>query len=126
MAAAHIDEQQRSANFPGMKRNGSPHESAVMLDARRILFDIVNGFLKSMPWRYGFETMRIARAVRGTLRRVAIWRRGSRRSIDISTNNLAEIIIIRTKILRLCCSAEFWSVLRDLPSVVVGGADSQA
>ena len=32
--------------------------------AATAFFDIVNGFLKSMPWRYGFGTTRIAKAVR--------------------------------------------------------------
>lgn len=32
--------------------------------AATAFFDIVNGFLKSMPWRYGFGTTRIAQAVR--------------------------------------------------------------
>ena len=47
-----IDEDTRSA----VRSRGTGSET--------LLFDIVNGFLKSMPWRYGFGTTRIAKAVR--------------------------------------------------------------
>ena len=45
--------------------------------AATAFFDSVNGFLKSMPWRYGFGTTRIAQAVREKLRLQADWLRGS-------------------------------------------------
>ena len=43
-----------------------------------------------------------------------------------SLNNLAEIIIIRTKLTVQRCSAELVGSVRSWPSVVVGGVDSQA
>ena len=52
--------------------------------AATAFFDIVNGFLKSMPWRYGFETMRIAQAVRQGLRPAADWLRRFEASNSIS------------------------------------------
>ena len=39
--------------FPEMKRNEIRSLAAVRTVT--VHFDIVNGFLKSMPWRYGFE-----------------------------------------------------------------------
>jgi hypothetical protein len=60
--------------------------------AATAFFDIVNGFLKSMPWRYGFGTTRIAKAVRDHAS--ACERTGCKvRDVQdyISTNNLAEI-----------------------------------
>ena len=73
--------------FPGMKRNGSPQQCG---DRGRETprFDIVNGFLKSMPWRYGFETTRIASAVREALRCRADRDGGSRRSRHIITTRM--------------------------------------
>ena len=50
-----------------------------------------------------------------------------RRSELISSlNNLAEIIIIRTKFAVQRCSAELVVSDWERPSVVIGGADSQA
>ena len=81
-----------------------------MMGSVASLFDIVNGFLKSMPYGMGLND-----AVRFALL-------GSGRPMLIIR---LSILIIRTKILRLCCSAEFW-LATSQPSIVVGGADSQA
>jgi hypothetical protein len=83
-----------------------------------------------MPWRYGFEDVGIASAVRraafglagGSFRCGAVMRL----QLISSLNNLAEIIIIRTKFAVQRCSAELVVSDWERPSVVIGGADSQA
>jgi hypothetical protein len=79
-----------------MKRNGSPCESTV-IGSRRPVFDIVNGFFKIDAVRCSILGTRIASAVRERFGVSEPSKRYEAPDIDIIiTNNLAEIIIIRT------------------------------
>ena len=86
----------RQPHIQMMKRNGSPCESTV-IGSRRPVFDIVNGFFKIDAVRCSILGTRIASAVRERFGVSDLDERFETPDIDIIiTNNLAEIIIIRT------------------------------